>query len=179
MSFERANCLNYFNFQVIQWVIFWVDLLGTWLWRLVGKSGFYICGSLAILGAVGCAYFVYDSPTDHPCISQQEVEYILSNILPIEEGVKSMVPIKAMLSTAKTWVFFITIYCDTSFFNFVAVFVPLYLDKVLGLSLTMVNMLHLSTLELLWKGVKMYSSSVWMQRANDELHSASCCSLNI
>ena len=116
---------------------------------------FYICGSLAILVAIGCAYFVYDSPKDHPCISQQEVEYILSNIVPIEEGVKSMVPIKAMLSTAKTWVFFISFYCDTSFFNFVAVFVPLYLDKLLGLSLTMVNMLHLSTLELLWKGVKM------------------------
>lgn len=51
-------------------------IIDKWGWELV----FYVSGVLGTLWYAGWLYFVYDSPQEHPRISEEEKQYIISSL---------------------------------------------------------------------------------------------------
>ncbi|XP_048204307.1 sodium-dependent phosphate transport protein 1-like isoform X2 [Perognathus longimembris pacificus] len=72
------------------------DLLG---WPMV----FYIFGAYGCVLCLIWFVLVYDDPKDHPCISVNEKEYIISSLAQQASSSRQSLPIKAMLKSLPLW----------------------------------------------------------------------------
>ncbi|CAN7998815.1 unnamed protein product, partial [Ixodes hexagonus] len=71
--------------------------LGGW------PSIFYVFGLFGMLWFLAWCFLVYDTPSDHPRISAEELDFILSNQGPEKAELKRKVPWRKVLLSAPVW----------------------------------------------------------------------------
>ncbi|KAF2878881.1 hypothetical protein ILUMI_27289, partial [Ignelater luminosus] len=74
-------------------------IIDTWGWEL----SFYVSGVLGTLWYVAWYFLVFDSPSEHPRISQSEKEYILNSLGQSVSKEKAPVPWKDLLTSVAVW----------------------------------------------------------------------------
>lgn len=77
LAFQGASLGTVIALPLCGWV------LDAWGWEAV----FYVSGALALLWTVAWWLLVYDSPDQHPRISQEEKEYLALHLQPVKAEV--------------------------------------------------------------------------------------------
>ncbi|XP_029650654.2 uncharacterized transporter slc-17.2-like [Octopus sinensis] len=97
-------------------------------------SIFYVFGVLSLVFSCVWLYVVYDTPDDHPTISEKELSYLNRTI--ISKNVVKTVPWKRLLSSPAVWAiciaWFAHSWTDLSF----QVLLPLYMKEALNVNTT-------------------------------------------
>ena len=110
------------------------------------KEVFYTSGASSLLICVFWIWLVYDSPDQHPTISEDEKVHIHSNVVSTRgaetaEGKKSkpMPPLLDMAKSIRAWTGIISWWTFSFGFFFVTSVFPSYLDKVQNLAVATVR----------------------------------------
>ncbi|GFU71881.1 hypothetical protein TNCV_1628221 [Trichonephila clavipes] len=94
-----------------------------------------------ILGIVGCVWFLfwifltYNKPTDHPRISQLEINYIKKGQINVANDQKTPVPWKKVFTSRAVWAIAIVTFCSAWGFTTLLTKLPTYLEVVLHVSI--------------------------------------------
>ncbi|GFR07831.1 hypothetical protein TNCT_274031, partial [Trichonephila clavata] len=94
-----------------------------------------------ILGIVGCVWFLfwifltYNKPTDHPRISQLEINYIKKGQVNVANDQKTPVPWKKVFTSRAVWAIAIVTFCSAWGFTTLLTKLPTYLEVVLHVSI--------------------------------------------
>ncbi|KAJ2945428.1 hypothetical protein O0L34_g240 [Tuta absoluta] len=123
------------------------------------ESAFYFTGIIGVMWSVAWFAVVYDTPAQHPRISEAERNFLLK-ALPQDQGSKGHQPVpwKAMLCSAPVWAIIIT--HGASVFGYFTVVnqLPSYIESILGYSIKHNGLL--SSLPYLGKYLCALASSV-------------------
>ena len=105
-----------------------------WVWD------FY---SLAIVGAIFCilwTFLIFDSPDDHPRISEEEKSYISKDMGEAKTSVNLPVPPYKMIATSiPVWALVWTFVCSAWGFHTLLTEIPTYLNNIQHIPLTAVS----------------------------------------
>ncbi|CAG0900572.1 unnamed protein product, partial [Cyprideis torosa] len=105
----------------------------SWGW----PSVFYVFGLLGVLWFVGWAFFVYETPADHPRISdaeKREIRLSLGNSVH-QESHKQDIPYKAICTSVPFWAIFVAHTCFTWGFYTLLTQIPTFMNAVLRVKL--------------------------------------------
>ncbi|XP_054016268.1 sialin [Hylaeus anthracinus] len=94
------------------------------------SAAFYVTSSLGVIWYCAWLFLAYDSPQEHPRISEEEKKYIIDNIRETVDEEKSEIPWKSILLSVPVWMTiagqwgsgwgFLTLMTQTpSYFNFI------------------------------------------------------------
>lgn len=70
----KANGAWYVGLLIAQTLT--MPLIAWWIALVGWRGSFFILGAMGLIPVVFCYYFVYDHPSQHPKITEEEVEYI-------------------------------------------------------------------------------------------------------
>lgn len=104
-------------------------LIGAWGWRSV----FYIYGVLGFIWWIFWQMRVSNLPSEHPSISDEELDHIRSGLPPIEKAPK--VPMGVLLSKVPVWALIINHFCTNWGFYVMLAWLPSYFNQALGVSI--------------------------------------------
>lgn len=112
--------------------------------------GFYVPAASAIFTAMIWFYVVYDSPSNHPRIKVNEIQYIQQSLVGSMVKQKSAIPpILPLLKTLPFWSLMALHYGSAWGFYFYLTGIPKYMNEVLGLTLSKTGVV--STLPMLMR----------------------------
>lgn len=105
-----------------------------WIWD------FYL---LAIVGTIFCiswTFLIFDSPDDHPRISEEEKHYISKDMGQAKTRAKLPVPpYKKIVSSIPVWALILTFVCSAWGFHTLLTEIPTYLNNIQHIPLTAVS----------------------------------------
>ncbi|XP_066925444.1 vesicular glutamate transporter 2-like [Clytia hemisphaerica] len=94
-------------------------------------SSFYLYGGLSFIVSVLWFIFVYDSPSQHPFISDEEKTYIQKHVKKVSESNKNVrIPWRSMLTSMPVWAIIVGCFSDSWVFT-MALGLPTYFEQVL------------------------------------------------
>lgn len=135
-----------------------LELWGGW------PLSFYLFGILGIIWFGFWSYFIYDSPSTHPRICQQERAYILASIGPQdEEHSKGSIPWLKMLTCVPLWAILIT-QCGQSWAFYTQLTeLPTYMAQILHFNIQANAILSaIPYLTSWWAGILISILADWM-----------------
>ncbi|CAG2053631.1 unnamed protein product [Timema podura] len=160
----RGICLGTlipgFNIILARWInekerlqlasfIFSAQILGTLLAMFTAgtivttfgwQGAFYINGSLTLPFFISWMYFMYDSPSQHPRISEEEINYLLRSTN-MDNMVVPVAPWLEIITNLPLWAH-ISVNLAVAWISFtIATELPLYLTKVLNYSINQTSLI--------------------------------------
>lgn len=107
-------------------------IIAHWGWRLV----FYTTGSIGLLWCVMWYFLAFNTPSEHPRITAEELEYIELNISnDIKEGQGMKVPWKAIFTSLPAWSIGVTTFGRIWVHYTFIMSGPMYMKNILGFSI--------------------------------------------
>ncbi|XP_063365902.1 sialin [Cydia amplana] len=137
-----------------------MPICGFLIAHLGWESSFYFTGIIGVMWSLAWFAVVYDSPAEHPRISDTERNYLLK-VLPLDENAKKghmPVPWCQMLTSPPVWAIIITHACSVFGYFTVVNQLPTYIESILHYSIKHNGLL--SSLPYLGKYLCALASSV-------------------
>ncbi|EDO31712.1 predicted protein [Nematostella vectensis] len=134
--FERASLLTIAGSGTLVGTIVTMPVTGLLCDSPKGwPLAFYFIGSLGVLWFIAWQYFMYETPQDHPTITQAEIEFI-GVPWNIDEATKSVVPWASILCSTPVWAANFTMFISDWCFYSMLICIPLFMKQVLHFSLS-------------------------------------------
>lgn len=99
------------------------------------ESVFYVTGAVGFLWSISWFWFVYDSPAQHPRISEDERRYIEESIGTTTTTKPLPVPWKAIFTSAPVWAIIVTHGCSVFGYFTVVNQLPTYMKYILDFNI--------------------------------------------
>ncbi|XP_024946938.1 putative inorganic phosphate cotransporter isoform X2 [Cephus cinctus] len=95
------------------------------------ESVFYVTGAIGLIWSIGWFWFVYDSPAQHPRISNEERQFIENAIGTTSTNKHLPVPWKSILTSVPVWAIIVTHGCSVFGYFTVVNQLPTYMKYIL------------------------------------------------
>ncbi|XP_076056045.1 sialin-like isoform X1 [Oratosquilla oratoria] len=133
---ERSTFIGATFFATSIGTVTSLPLCGAMIEAYGWESAFYLTGILSLIWCLFWAFLVYDSPTQHPRISKEELEYIQDDTKARDLRVTSTkVPWKSIITSRPVWALIITDTLSVIGLYLLIIKVPSYTKNVLGFSI--------------------------------------------
>ncbi|GFS67302.1 putative inorganic phosphate cotransporter [Nephila pilipes] len=106
------------------------DFMGGW------PSVFYLGGFSGFVWCLLCYLFIFETPEEHPSISEKELKYISSGLGPIEQKQIKKIPWKSLLTSVPFWSLALGYFGQFWILGFFCTVQTLYMGTILNLDST-------------------------------------------
>ncbi|CAL4069344.1 unnamed protein product, partial [Meganyctiphanes norvegica] len=134
--FERARFMSFVYLANCLGVVVSLPLCGFLVEYVGWPSVFYVTGAIALVWGITWMVLMYETPSEHPRISKEELNHILEGISgEKQEDKPKKAPWLAMFKSVPLWAITIA-HCGNMYgFNLLVTQLPSYLNNVMGLPL--------------------------------------------